>query len=111
MNLACEAVSLSVACPWLACVFNWSEDQPLTRRADVELVGRAISIKEGTLVKQVVAGGAGVGQGDLDLGVADWSQVDGERRGAFLEVDGGGTDGAGQSGHGSHGVLHVEDWG
>jgi hypothetical protein len=54
----------------------------------MEFVNGSLSVKESTLVEEVVAGFTVVGDLGLDLGVSERSQLDIKRSGSGLEVDG-----------------------
>ena len=54
----------------------------------MEFVDGSFSVEEGTLVEKVVAGLAVVGDLSLDLGLSKRSQLDIERSGSSLKVDG-----------------------
>lgn len=81
-----------------------------TSRVDLGLLNRG-SVQEGTGLEELDGGVAVVGDGSLDLSVADHLKLDIQRGVTLVQVEGDGAGGGGQGGDGKTSEeLHFGQW-
>lgn len=96
---------------WMVLVMDCRDQNGgLTSRVDLSLLNRG-RVQEGTGLVELEGRGTGVGDGSLDLGVADHLKLDIQGRVALVQVEGDSADRGGQGGNGKTSEeLHLGRW-